>query len=74
MVYNSSLDNNIVFGPCVLRKAEDNATYSLSELDGTLIITTTTGKSVKKFMKRGDIDTTFGVPNVEVLIDNDMEE
>ena len=42
------------FGPYVVRDVHDNATYSLSELDGTEVKVPIAGKRIKVFKQRKD--------------------
>jgi hypothetical protein len=61
LVYDSSLDNQHStarkfsrrwFGPYVVKKVEDNATYRLTELDGTSLALPIAGKRIKVFKRR----------------------
>ena len=65
LVYNSSLDNQYTtmqkfskrwFGPYVVNNVHENATYSLSELDGTKVKVSIAGKRIKIFKRREDSD------------------
>ena len=70
LVYDSSLDNQHTtmrkfskrwFGPYVVEGVHENATYSLSELDGTKVKVPIAGKRIKVFKKREN----YGSENVE---------
>ena len=61
LVYDSSLDNQHStarkfsrrwFGPYVIKKVEDNATFRLLELDGTPHALLIAGKRIKIFKRR----------------------
>ena len=61
LVYDSSLDNQHStarkfsqrwFGPYVVKKVEENATYHLVELDGTPLALPIAGKRIKIFKRR----------------------
>ena len=76
LVYDSSLDNQHStirkfakrwFGPYVVKRVNDNATYLLRELDGTELKIPVAGKRVKLFQRRGEIQLFEGA-------DEDMEE
>ena len=62
LVYDSSLDNQYStirkfskrwFGPYIVKEVHDNATYTLSELDGFELRVPIAGKRVKLFKQRG---------------------
>ncbi|KAL3699107.1 hypothetical protein R1sor_017129 [Riccia sorocarpa] len=68
LVYDSTLENQHStvrkfsrrwFGPYVVLVVNDNATYSLRELDGTVLRLTVAGKRVKLFKKRDDTSELF---------------
>ena len=68
LVYDSSLDNQHStarkfsqrwFGPYVVKKVEDNATYHLVELDGTPLALPIAGKRIKIFKRRDRIEIGF---------------
>jgi hypothetical protein len=61
LVYDSSLDNQHStarkfsrrwIGPYVVKKVENNATYRLTELDGTPLVLPIAGKRIKAFKQR----------------------
>ncbi|KAL3702351.1 hypothetical protein R1sor_020373 [Riccia sorocarpa] len=68
LVYDSSLENQHStvrkfsrrwFGPYVVLAVNDNAIYSLRELDGTVLRLAVAGKRVKLFKKRDDTSELF---------------
>ena len=74
LVYDSSMDNQHStarkfsrrwFGPYVVKKVEDNATFRLLELDGTPLALPIAGKRIKIFKRRDK--TEIGI---EALDDN----
>ena len=74
LVYDSSLDNQHStarkfsqrwFGPYVVKKVEDNATYRLVELDGTPLALPIARKRIKIFKRRE-------APNLEIKALNDV--
>ena len=83
LVYDSSLDNQHStarkfsqrwFGPYVVKKVEDNATYRLAELDGTPLALPIAGKRVKIFKRRERMEIGFEALDDCVLsIDDDLE-
>ncbi|KAL3702114.1 hypothetical protein R1sor_020136 [Riccia sorocarpa] len=74
LVYDSSLENQHStvrkfsrrwFGPYVVLAVNDNATYSLRELDGTILRLVVAGKRVKLFKKRDDTSELFDFLDLE---------
>jgi hypothetical protein len=57
------------FGPYIIPKVEDNATYCLIELDGTPLALPIAGKRVKTFRRKEcpevEFDTLGDFPSVE---------
>ena len=69
LVYDSSLDNQHRatqkfarrwFRPYIVRSVRDNATYHLTELDGTQITTPVAGKRIKAFKRRNEAEPNPG--------------
>ena len=58
------------FGPYVVLKVHDNATYSLRELDGTVIRNLVAGKRVKAFKRR---DGRFNSEDIEGFQSEEMD-
>ena len=79
LVYDNSLDNQHKaigkfvrrwFGSYVVKRANDNATYHLVELDGTRIAIQVTRKRVNTLKKRHEVE-----PELEIRgEDNELEE
>ncbi|KAL3696074.1 hypothetical protein R1sor_010150 [Riccia sorocarpa] len=74
LVYDSSFENQHStvrkfsrrwFGPYVVLAVNDNATYSLRELDGTVLRLAVAGKRVKLFKKRDDTSELFDFLDLE---------
>ncbi|KAL3686150.1 hypothetical protein R1sor_004172 [Riccia sorocarpa] len=74
LVYDSTLENQhstvrkfsrIWFGPYVVLVLNDNATYSLRELDETVLRLDVAGKRVKLFKKRDDTSELFDFLDLE---------
>ena len=68
LIYDRSLENQHSaarkfakrwFGPYVLKKVEDNATYLLAELDGTPLALSISWKRIKAFKRRDKIEIGF---------------
>ena len=57
------------FGPYVVRRANDNATCHLAELDGTRIVVSVAGKWIKAFKKRHEVEL-----DLEANIDEEIDE
>ena len=83
LVYDSSLDNQHSaarkfakrwFGPYVVKKVEDNATYRLAELDGAPLAIPIAGKRIKVFKRRDLVEIDFEALVDFVLSINDDEE
>ena len=82
LVYDSSLDNQHSatrkfskrwFGPYVVKKVEDNATYRLTELDGTHLVVPIAGKRVKILKKReatsiASCEEFLNIDNMKVFV------
>ena len=83
LVYDSSLDNQHStarkfsqrwFGPYVVKKVEDNATYRLAELDGTPLALPIARKRVKIFKRRERMEIGFEALDDCVLsVDDELE-
>ena len=83
LVYDSSLENQHStarkfserwFGPYVVKKVEDNATYRLVELDGTSLALLIAGKRVKIFTRRERMEIGFeDLDDCVLSIDDDLE-
>ena len=65
LMYDNSLENQHStirkfakrwFGPYVIKKVYDNATYKLSEIDGSLLQNLILGKRIKIFKKRNNFE------------------
>ncbi|KAL3694613.1 hypothetical protein R1sor_008264 [Riccia sorocarpa] len=74
LVYDSTLENQHStvhkfsrrwFGPYVVLAVSDNATYSLRELDGTVLRLAVAGKRVKLFKRRDDTSELFDFLDLE---------
>ena len=50
-----------LFGPYMVRSINNNATYHLAELEGTLITTLVAGKRIKAFKRRNEAEPNPGV-------------
>ncbi|KAL3680258.1 hypothetical protein R1sor_023214 [Riccia sorocarpa] len=84
LVYDSNLDNqhNALkkfakrwFGPYVVEKVYDNATYKLRELDGARLRRPIAGKRVKIFKKRNeDMDVIDTVEDGRPFEDEDIDD
>ncbi|KAL3686249.1 hypothetical protein R1sor_004271 [Riccia sorocarpa] len=84
LVYDSSLDNQHSalkkfakrwFGPYVVEKVYDNATYGLRELDGARLRRPIAGKRVKIFKKRNeDMDVIDTVEDGRPFEDEDIDD
>ena len=92
LVYNSSLDNQHGsmwklsrwwFGSSLVMSTNDNATYYLSQLEGTRIAVPVVGKWIKAFKKQHESEPNQEVENEDVgedegpdedLIDDGLEE
>ena len=82
-VYDSSLDNQHStarkfsqrwFGPYVVKKVEDNATYRLAELDGAPLAIPIVGKRIKVFKRRDRVEIEFkALDDFFLSIDDDEE-
>ena len=83
LVYDTSLENQHStaqknsqrwFGPYVVKKVEDNATYRLAELDGTPLALPIAGKRVKIFKRRERMEIGFkALDNCDLGIDDKSE-
>ena len=83
LVYDSSLDNQHStarkfsqrwFGPYVVKKVEQNATYHLVELDGTPLALPIAGKRIKIFKTRDRMEIGFEAFDESTFgIDNELE-
>ena len=74
LVYDSSLDNQHStarkfsqrwFGPYMVKKVEENATYHLVELDGTPLALPISGKRMKIFIRKDRIEIGFEVLTIQ---------
>ncbi|KAL3682085.1 hypothetical protein R1sor_000107 [Riccia sorocarpa] len=74
LVYDNTLENQHStvrkfsrrwFGPYVVLAVNDNATYSLRELDGTVLRLAVAGKRVKLFKRRDDTSELFDFLDLE---------
>ena len=74
LLYDSSLDNQHStirkfakrwFGPYIVKKVYDNATYILSELDGSLLQTVMPGKRLKIFKKRYELEPSLNEDDIQ---------
>jgi hypothetical protein len=83
LVYDSSLDNQHStarkfsrrwFGPYVVKKVEDNATYRLTELDGTSLALPIAGKRIKVFKRREVSETQLDALDESALSVEDEDE
>jgi hypothetical protein len=62
------------FGPYVVKKVEDNATYCLAELDGTPLALPITCKRITAFKRRDRIEIGFEALDNSVLsINNEVK-
>ena len=83
LVYDSSLENQHStarkfsqrwFGPYVVKKVEDNATYRLAELDGTPLALPIAKKRVKIFKRRERMEIRLeALDHCVLCIDDDLE-
>jgi hypothetical protein len=62
------------FGPYVVVATHDNATYTLRELDGTMLKIPIAGKRIKTFKKTDDIFDSNNIADFETREDDEVEE